>query len=306
MKYKMAALFSITSLCCQALPVGNPSESQLLTSGVGPFEPFSCLNIPYADCINVRVGFYGDYVFQRNLEVYSLSGQSDTNSDLLHTKLFTNASYLSFAFNDYLEVFGTLGATSIFLDSDSKSFALGWIYPEDPIDLNPFGGTLTIQSADAFSWSVGARALLYEYRCLALGLEGQYFQTRPLIEVLEAINTVEAVNTEPGFRGLIHADTLLNMKYIEWQVGLGASCNIGVFSPYAAIKLSSAKLYMDNAKLGFSSVSGYYPILGDCRSSKKWGYAIGFSVTSLQTLALTMEGRFGDETALYANGQFRF
>jgi hypothetical protein len=315
MKYTPIIACTLIAFSCQALPVGNPMEPALLQGSVLSDWVCEDLRCPGPDRLDLRLGFYGDYVFQRNLEVYSLGGQSDTNADLLHTQLFTSAAYLSATWNRCIEIYATLGASKIRLDGDSNSFGLLGIsaFPlvqGGPPEATTLGGLVQIKSLDAFSWSFGGRGVIYELGCLRLGVEGQYFQTRPQIKWIQMTNTYISRLINPFgvlySKGLGQANSLLNMVYQEWQAGLALACDAGVVSPYAAVKISGAKLYMDNAKAGYLDVPGTYPILGNCQSSKHWGYAIGLSAVSANSLALTLEGRFGDETAVYANGQFRF
>jgi major outer membrane protein len=310
MKKLAALLFSMHAL--MALPVGNPSDPALLCEGlVLNCLGLECLRPCQLDFLKLQVGYYGDCVFQRNMETYSLPGWQDENKDYLHTSLVTNAGYLSLTFCETLEVFSTFGASKIRLDGDLGAFKMlsnaQWTQFLRPT-ANPLypsvGGLLSIETLSSFSWSVGGRGVLLSCGPLKIGAEAQYFSTRLPVKYLNSEYTSLSAN------GLLQANDLLNMTYSEWQVGLGVSVCAGCFEPYAAIKVSRAHLLMDNARVQLNGPNPqpypFSPILGNARSAKTWGYAIGNTLKLGQQTLMTVEGRFGDEKALFLNGQLAF
>ena len=157
---------------------------------------------------------------------------------------------------------------------------------------SPLSGTrIAIETEDHFSWSVGARGTIWECGCTSLGAEAQYFYTRPDIRRV----TVGSVTS-------VYPDSSIDAKYREWQIGVGLSHRINIFVPYLAVKWSRAKLDFDNAT--FVNLG---PItLPDLEDKNGWGYAVGVSLVDCEKSSLTVEGRFGNEKALYVNGQIRF
>jgi len=272
----------LTILSCgaiYALPVGNPADASLLLDGLiweghcaDPCDP--C--VTWCDALSIRIGFYGDYVFNRHLEV----DQSHFDADIEHAEIFTNAAYFAFNFYDRLDIFGTLGASNIFIDTNASAFD------------GTSGNRLVIETSTQFSWSLGARATVWECGCTTLGAEAQYFTTRPDIRRV----------TERAALS-VYEDDLFDAKYREWQFGVGIAHRIYMLVPYVAIKWSGAKLFFDNATfdLGSDTIRLY-----NLRDHNTTGWAVGVSLVDCEKLALTVEGRFANEKALHVNGQLRF
>ena len=259
-----------------ALPVGNPADASLLCDGLfweghcgDPCDP--CLT--WCDAWSFRIGFYGDYVWNRHMEV------DDHGPDIEQTELFTNAGFIAFNLYDRVDIFGTLGATNIFIDTNATAFHGG-------ID-----DRLEIETETHFSWSVGGRATLWECGCTSLGVEGQYFYTKPDVT---RVTQAATASVYPG-------NHQVQAKYREWQVGVGIAHRINMLVPYIAVKWASSQLIFDHAIPGIGTV-----VLDNLESKKYFGYAVGVSLVDCEKASLTVEGRFADEKALYVNGQIRF
>ena len=267
----------------QALPVGNPSDSSLLCDGwiwegkcPDPNDP--CLT--WCDAFSFRLGFYGDYVFNRHLQL-------DRNckggrGEIEHTEIYTNAAYLAGNFWDRYDVFATLGATNLLLNTNARTFALR----------STPSGCLTIETNTNFSWSVGIRGRIWECGCTTFGGEAQFFQTNP--HITRVTHACEAT---------IYPNDCVDAKYREWQLGVGISHRINCFIPYLALKWSSVKFNMDEARLD-DRYPGFQ--LHDLSNSKEWGFALGLTLIDCEKASATVEGRFGDEKAVHVNGQLRF
>lgn len=278
----------LTILSCgaaYALPVGNPADASLLCDGLmweghcaDPCDP--CLT--WCDAFSVRLGFYGDYVYNRHMEV----DDHDFDANIERTVINTNAALVAANFYDRFDIFATFGASNLFIDSNSNVF------------VNQNGsGRFEIETETDFSWSLGVRGTIWECGCTTLGAEAQYFYTDPHI--------TRVTNDADDTIYLAHG---LDAKYYEWQIGLGLAHRINMLVPYVAIKWSQAKLDMDNAVIseepGFAS--GEEWTLRDLTADKEWGYAVGVSLVDCEKVSLTVEGRFADEKALHINGQLRF
>ena len=278
-KLFMTMLIVLTCGATYALPVGNPSDASLLCDGLfleghcgDPCDP--CIS--WCEAFSVRLGFYGDYVFNRHMEI----NRHEDSSDVEHTQISTNAAFVAANFWDRLDIFATFGATNMIIDTNASAFG------------GPNGTRLEIETESDFSWSVGARGTIWECGCTSLGAEAQYFETRPDIRRV----TLASVTSS-------YPDAILNAKYQEWQVGVGISHRINMFVPYIALKWSHAKTDMDNAIFG-GTLTGV--TLYKNESKKHIGYAVGVSLVDCEKASLTVEGRFGDEKALYVGGQIRF
>lgn len=278
----------LTVLACGsaiALPVGNPSDASLLCDGL--FWEGNCCMDPcdpcasWCDAFSFRFGFYGDYVFNRHMEVRN--GDDGDGRRIERFALNTNAGYLALNLWNRFDVFATLGASDYSLNTNADSF-VGVIV----------GPRAEVTTTTTFSWSVGGRATLWECGCTALGIEGQYFQFTPDIE---RVTIASAASVYPNN---------FSTKYREWQVGLGVSHRINMLVPYIAVKYARARLSNNNDRTltldGITLVDG----LGTWRAQKHWGYAVGVSLVDCEKMSVTAEGRFADEKAFHVNAQIRF
>lgn len=275
---KKLSLTLLTFLACgaaYALPVGNPSDASLLCDGwvfegrcPDPCDPYQ----NWYNALSFRAGFYGDYVFDRKLET--------TKTTIEKTKINTNAAFLAANIWDRLDIFTTLGATNLKIDTNAFSFT----------GLET-GARLALNTETSFSWSLGARGTIWECGCTHVGIEGQYFTTSPNLDRITLASTTSANPTG------------VEAHYHEWQMGLGIAHRIHLFVPYVALKWSHAELDFDNAAV---TVGTELAQLANIKNRDHWGFAIGVSMIDCEKVSLTAEGRFGDETALHINGQIRF
>lgn len=279
----------LTILTCgavQALPVRNPGEASLFTNGIycEGNESNDCCDpcFSWCDAWSIRVGFDGNYVFNRHLEV----SNDDQEHEIERTSIFTNSGYIALNICDRVDVFATLGETTIDMEFDSSVLNLIQVRALDVLRFDP-----------AFSWSVGARATLWECNCFLVGIEGEYFRT--------ATNLRFHQGAESQLTALDQS-----LTYSEWQVGLGASyviatsCPKVAFVPYLAVTWSGAKL--DGANLDFATLSATDHNLNQLEQSKLWGFAVGTALTLCDVVGVNVEARFGSEKAVAVNGQFRF
>lgn len=286
-KYLFVFLFIASGLKVAALPIGNPSESKMIAEGIlwdgnnlvtfGDyfFNPL----ISWFDVLTLRGGYYGDFVFNRHLSVSPCQEES-----IEKTAFYTNAGYLVLNFFENLDIFGTLGETKLAIQTNAKSFG------------SVPGRRFTLISESDFSWSVGGRLVIFDCACTYFGLEAQYFNTRP------EIKRVTLGETESLYLDHRH----MHAKYHEWQLGFGVAQRINQLVPYVAMKWSTAKLNFDRRRNrhAFSPTDSFQ--FHSLETKNCVGYAVGLSFVDCEKSALTVEGRWGDETALYINGQVRF
>ena len=287
-KLFVAMLTILTCGSAFALPVGNPTEPGLLRDGIC-WEGYcgdSCNPaLTICDAFSIRFGFYGDYVFNRHLEV----DRGDFARDISTSRFMTNAAYFAGNFWNRFDIFATFGATNVYLRGNAQSL----VAPGGVVLVEQF----EVYANSDFSWSVGGRGILWECDCLTLGAEAQYFQTRN--HITETLLDNDIMNPGSG----------ISMKWYDWQVGLALSykvcCN---FIPYAAIKWSGGKADFGEARgiFAINDASEVDAILFDMKANKVWGYAIGVTLVECCYATLTAEARFADEKALYINGQVRF
>lgn len=295
-KLFVTLLAVLTCGAAYTLPVGNPSEASLLCDGL--FWEGSCCMDPcdpcatWCDAVSFRFGYYGDFVFNRHLRVHHHHEGDGRHHDAIeHTEVFTNAGYLALNVWDRVDIFSTLGATRLRIDTNAKTFITG---------LPVAGERFHLETRSNFSWSIGARGTVWECGCTSLGIEGQYFQYKPHISRITIADADSIYFGHDDDRGS-------RLKFQEWQIGFGISHRINILVPYIAAKWSRARLNFEK----HHDITGF-PTVGDTlefhdlRSRNGWGFAAGVSLVDCEKAAVTVEGRWGNERALYVNGQIRF
>lgn len=279
MKKLLVTMLAVLSCgASYALPLMNPSEASLLCDGV--FWEGHCGDLcdpclTWCDAFSVRFGFYGDYIFNRYLEVNA------TKAGVNQSEIYTNAAYLAANFWDRVDIWGTLGETSLVLGGDGSIFA-------------PIAGgqqRFTLVTENDFSYSIGVRGTIWECGCTSVGAEFQWFQARPDIAYL----------TSNGQNTVSPRDQVLD--YTDWQIGVGVSHRINLLVPYIGVKWGTAQMKLGNANI---DLNGTNYLLQNLKSVKTWGYAVGTSLVDCEKMSLTVEADFGNEMAVFANGQFRF
>ncbi|MEZ5315751.1 MAG: hypothetical protein R3E91_06075 [Chlamydiales bacterium] len=282
-KYILAFLIILTTGVSHALPVSNPADPCLICDGLfleghcgDPSDP----SLTWLDTFSVRFGFYGNYVFNRHMEVDS----SRYRCDIEETKINTNAGFLACNFWDYFDIFATFGGTNILINTNEQAFALNG------------SGRFQIETNTQFSWSIGVRTLIWDCGSTTLGAEAQYFYTKPNISRLTQTDSLSIYPNE------------LNGKYQEWQIGLGISHRINLLVPYIAIKFSQSQLQFNHTIVDgfFNEALPAEAILYNLGSKKRWGYTIGVSFVNCEKISLTAEGDWGDEKGAYLSSQIRF
>nr|ACG80795.1 major outer membrane protein [Chlamydia pecorum] len=231
----LSAAFFAGNASLHALPVGNPAEPSLLIDGTiwegmsgDPCDPCAT----WCDAISLRVGFYGDYVFDRVLKtdvpkMFSMgpapTGSSPADSaspkerenpaygkHMHDAEWFTNAGYIALNIWDRFDVFCTLGATSGYFKGNSSSFNLIGLIGISGTDLSNklpnasiSNGVVELYTDTTFSWSIGARGALWECGCATLGAEFQYAQSKPRVQELNVLSNVAqfTVHKPQGYVG---------------------------------------------------------------------------------------------------------
>ncbi|MEB2681502.1 porin [Chlamydia suis] len=233
-----AALGSASSL--QALPVGNPAEPSLMIDGIlwegfggDPCDPCTT----WCDAVSLRLGYYGDYVFDRVLKTdvakqFDMGDTPSTNTGnttsptqltardnpaygkhFQDAEMFTNAAFMALNIWDRFDVFCTLGATNGYLKGNSASFNLVGLFGANETtaaqatavpNVSLSQSVVELYTDTAFAWSVGARAALWECGCATLGASFQYAQSKPKVEELNVLcNAAEfTINKPQGYVGV--------------------------------------------------------------------------------------------------------
>lgn len=270
-----AALGSASSL--QALPVGNPAEPSLMIDGIlwegfggDPCDPCTT----WCDAVSLRLGYYGDYVFDRVLKTdvnkdFEM-GKAPTVGDVagLQTdpttttprpnpaygkhfqdaEMFTNAAFMALNIWDRFDVFCTLGATNGYLKGNSAAFNLVGLFGThtqatqfDSAKIVPnvslSQAVVELYTDTAFAWSVGARAALWECGCATLGASFQYAQSKPKVEELNVLcNAAEFTINKP--KGYVDQAFPLDIKAGTENAPTGKDASIDYHEWQASLALS--------------------------------------------------------------------
>lgn len=268
-------IFALLSSTLWALPVGNCLTPAIYSNGLwDQREPY----FSWGACTHLRFGYYGDFVFERKME-QMISG--NPGSDIAHFGLATNAGTLTLDICDYLDGYLLCGATSISYQAE-----------------NEFQEYCSFDFSTSTCWSIGGALDLWQYRSFGVGIEGQYFETRPLFNRYTNYATGE----------ILYFNDRNQMKWREWQGGLTATFRMTdqpnfVFAPYMGVKAASGKLRQHGFEI---DDGGLIQNLNLLESKEVWGFAIGVTVVSYGIMGVTAEGRFGDEKAFYTNFQMSY
>lgn len=284
MKKPILTLFALLliPLSAKALPVGNPWDASLLWNGVfwnRDNDPYGCYD-PYYECLDffsIRVGFYGDYVFNRKTEIDA----RQRDDDIRETRIYTNGGFLALNLFHIADIYGVIGSTKLTFETPEVAFG----ETENHI--------YYLQTDANISYTAGARVTLLELGCnLGIGVDGKYFYTRPRVNSGRREGDVVEYFSE-------------HIHYHEWQVSLGAayrvpiSCTISVV-PYAAVQWAHAKIHFDN----LTTADGSH-VFRDQEPQHDFGYALGLTMVGWDRWSATVEGRFINEFAFYLNIQFQ-
>lgn len=274
-KIALSILGIVACGAAYALPVNNPADASLLRDGVffaGDYYDSGC------DSVNFRIGYQGDFVYNRKLKNNS-SGRTITT-----TRLNTNAGFVVLNWRDRYDVYGLFGATNIYNEGDVGAF--------NPSVIAPFTQRIAVASETAFSWEVGARATLLEWGCFTVGIDGKYFSTEPNVRREVESSTLT-----------LHSDS--KFEYSEWQVALGAAYRIQMFVPYVAAVWADPHLdFSGTTSISIPPSGGIG--LPDQRAQSHWGYAVGLTIIGCERISVTGEARFVGEVASMINAQLRF
>jgi major outer membrane protein len=274
--------FLVSGTLC-ALPLGNPSDASLYLDGIWWCGATCSPCYSWCDSLSVRLGFWGDYVYNRNLEV-----DNDFSGDIQSTRIFRNEGLIVLNYCDWIDLFATIGASNFSLLTPDSS-----LLAADSASGDILG---QVYFAPSTSYSAGGRATLWECDCFGIGIEAQWAGCNP--QASHYLNIGDGVVTYIDNSG----------TYNEWQVGFGASYRFDngygtAFIPYAGFKVSGVNWNLGN--YAFTAEGENY-LLRKLQNKKTWGYAVGVTATVNETVGISVEGRYGDEKAVYTNAQIRF
>lgn len=289
-KLFLAVLVFLTNGLVQALPVGNPADPSLYDPQGLATNWYNCISPWELESFAWRIGFYGDYVFDRHLKAGTNLNQVTANAtgagDIRRTRIVTNSGVINLNILDQFDIFGTFGTTRISILTEAT--ALG---------LNNTSQFAYVDFGTEMSYSVGGRAIVWQHNGFYVGFEGQYFSTSP--------KWLSTTGQELGFPSFLNHSN--RSGYKEWQAACAASyvfCNSANFcmSPYTALTFSGVDWGFAHV-LRVRDISFASP---DIEQQKTLGWLIGMTLLMNDLVGVSAEAHFANEKALSVIGQISF
>ncbi|MCH9620506.1 MAG: hypothetical protein SP4CHLAM17_14640 [Chlamydiales bacterium] len=221
--------------------------------------------------------------------------QHENHSSIHLFEMQTDSGEIVFNYRNRLDIFATFGVSSFMIETPQTSFS-----GTGPTQLQ---AVVRIETDTDFSWSVGSRGRIWSCRNFALAGEAQYFAGK------SSISTID----NPFASEFVTYSKLANLKYQEWQFGLGASYQICLSQsiqalPYIGLTCSHAWVNMgrsvepiDDDGTPFSFIT-----LHNLSNQKVVGYAVGVTLAGSECFQFTLENRFASENAIYFNAEVKF
>lgn len=258
-RYFFGLLSLLVCSTAHALYFGNPAEPELIEEG---FLFANC-----EDWYSGKLGYQGDFVFNRKLRAYKGAiGRMDEFCTLF------NQGVLTANIKDQYEVFGSVGTMSAKFSHRPHIDRKRRVY----------------ETRDHFTWGIGARGELAHWNCAVLGASGSYQYSRPIVKWI-------TVNGE-AFK----SQAFLN--YHEWQLGLGVSYKVDFMVPYIGATYSRVGARVGNIGKEIQLHSHHFKL----RSRQFWGMALGCSLTTGSLCDVNLEIRLFSEQALTLAGNLKF
>jgi len=218
--------------------------------------------------VSVKAGYQRDWEFDRDMKsVSKFSGRMDEFSYI------ADQGVLTLNLINRLELYGSAGAAR---------FTVTHI---------PMRGVRNeYETHNQFAWGIGIRGLIYYWGNLSLGADFKYGRAQPTLRWMTT-NGVP-VQPRPGSK----------LNFHEWQFGLGASYEVGIFFPYLVVKYSNATGRLKHLPTGFLPGTRHF----NMKNRRKFGMAFGCSLSNSSRFSATVEARLIDEQALTLAGEVKF
>lgn len=243
--------------------VGNPASPGIMTTGF-----FSGQN----HLLKFTSGYLADYTSNKRYELVNSNAPIDPSQTFHEFGVHSQMATFSAIFVERLELFGTVGGSKEHTKWD-----------RDPT----FDDVTTIltdfQSTYQFSWSSGCKVILLQWWQTYFSADFTYFQVpsshKSYFRFLNRLNL--PMDTEKQA-----------FSIDEWQVSVGLSSRIFLFTPYGGVTYLSSKL---NIHSGADVPPLYY------QNKDNIGYFFGLTISLTGRFHLNVERRVRDEFAYSAS-----
>lgn len=236
-----------------------------------PMMPEQGLFISKEGWVTVKAGYEWDDLFDRKLTVKE--HRPYLKRRVKEYETMGNFGVVTLGCNDRVEIYGTFGSVKA------------------DIHYHPYSEVrLKFETPHHFAWTVGGRAILAYWGDTQLGVDAKYFTFDPQISRLELNG--RSINPEGA-----HYD------YQEWQVGLGVSHRVKLFTPYIGLKYSNVRARFHHLK----AISWVFPAQHLTMKNKfPIGLFLGCGFSLERALNINFEARVFDETAVTLSTDLRF
>ena len=244
-------------------PIGNPAAPHVLRGGF--FIPSKCW-------LNVRGGYEGNFVFDAQMKQEEEgSGDVDTYSQV------TNSGVAVINFLERLDLYGVFGTSKV---------SARWRFS----DMTGRIRNAQMESSHDFLWAIGGRAILFSFCNWDLGLTTRY----------SALHSHLSWLTLDGLSSSVKGSRLRSR---QWQMGLGVSYHIDLFTPYIGVNYLNTKTVLNHL---LSPVADEGSRSDHFSNRIPVGLNLGCTLSSGKYFMLNLEALLINEEALAISGDFRF
>ncbi|MEG0037316.1 MAG: hypothetical protein RSB82_04360 [Victivallaceae bacterium] len=299
----------------------NPSDTLNLNRSI--YVNSSLTENPYGEStkwfetINYRLGFHGDYVFDRKM-ISAASQATETglwnpayHKDVIKFSLNTNSCHFVLNVRKHFDLFFNLGASKFNLKGTSDLFNLSGTFDNKQVFVN--NGTAELETKSGCHKTVGLRYAKHICHTI-VGLSFAYNHSKPRIHRI-GMNTGSTQFNLEEFK-----KTYLDYK--EWSFGFALSENIGCLSPYLGITCSKAMVDM-NKKTFYPSLTMPNPLLGpsptataqltnvslklnSLKNRFSFGTTVGCGLYANSLVSVNVEAALINKHSVKASGLIRF
>lgn len=226
--------------------------------------------IPKECWFGVKLGYQNDYVLDKSLKVANkLSAKK-----IEVFNYYLQQGVLTLNFVNRFEAYGSLGSMKFRIEPRNAG-VIRQVY----------------ETKNEFAWGFGGRAILFEFSAAALGLDFKYQGCSPALRSISR-NGIPRESVGGSY-----------LRYREWQIGLGLSYALEMFTPYiGGIYTQSKGQYKHLPADLLPDHKRHFSV----NSKKKFGMALGTTLSTGKGFELDLEARMINETALSAAANVRF
>jgi len=252
-------LFLIVSTPLFGAYVGNPADPALMSTGF--------FSTTYS-FFKFTSGYVADYISDKQYVAKQTEPGFNPNDAFKRFGLYSQQASFSMIFIERLQLFGTAGGSKEHMK-----------WKEKPTFDEVSEAVFDFQTTYHFSWSAGAKAVLFQWGQTYFSGDFTYFavpsSTKAFFKYFNRVNIpIDLAKHEFHLR--------------EWQGSLGLSSRFWFFTPYVGGTYLYSKLHISGGQ--------DVPAI-NYRNKDKFGYFYGFTISLTGRFHLNFERRVRDEYA---------